>query len=286
MKISIALVVCLILCLVCAGSEPPASPPVAPASPAVTPASAPTSAAPAPPATLPATSGCVYKGKPRTEQWVNTQYARFRDKIMMVEGKAVDLDHAPFALEEIGLTPPQAPALVRRLPPRAKVLQVLKPTEILVYRSFYAGRSANYQSMSGRFMHWAPGTSPTGDGGGAGSPAEPELLFHLRGIDATNLSENAPLSTFNEPRATPVGGGSPSAIVVYVGTFQYPGADGTLTTVQSYQVPSPITKQEFAAALNSGLELVGQTTKTRIIRRSGDRGPPQTETYVVSDPVP
>jgi hypothetical protein len=78
-------------------------------------------------------------------------------------------------------------------------------------------------------------------------------------------------------------------LLVYVGTHQYADADGVKHNVQSFAVYQPITRDQFAQALASGLKLVRYKI---VMKKTGERsGPgkpmmgPGQEPEIISQPV-
>jgi hypothetical protein len=68
----------------------------------------------------------------------------------------------------------------------------------------------------------------------------PELIFHVKGVDTKGLTDGA---RFN-------------AKLVCIGTYHYKTVLGAGSTVPSYTVHTPLTKEQFAEALAGGLQLV------------------------------
>jgi hypothetical protein len=173
----------------------------------------------------------TYKGKPRNEAWMKTMYSKFRDKIAVVDGKFIDVGRALLDLQSVEPQPPSPGTELRLMPGGSKVLQVLGADSILVRKEEIRARRI---------------VSPDGKTTNFVLP-EPEILFHLAGVDTTGLVDGMSL--------TPSDGTSRWRRLVFAGTFRYAATDGSAKTIQSYRPYATPTLGQFAAALASGFEL-------------------------------
>jgi len=173
----------------------------------------------------------LYKGKPRTASWLDAMHARFKDKVVLLDGKYVDVGKAVMLPRWVEQSVPEPGTELRRLQ-YSKVLQVLDKSAALL--SIVALRP---------------------------------FVIHMSRIDTTCLTDDAPLKyvvagsagqgrSYPAALLPPAGGGEATSLVVYVGTYTYESAAGATRTVQSFRPHVPLTKEEFAAALASGFVLV------------------------------
>jgi len=228
---------------------------------------APKPAAPAPtaPAVLPPAPGetppkVTYKGQERPAAWFETQYAKFRDKVAVINGKYVDVGKALLDLQEVAAAPPEPGTEVRRLPPGARVQRVLSVEAVLARRPGHAGAADK-----------------------EGAAGAPDLCFYLEGIDARELRDNGPLGTLEKPQVRPAGSEgakAATALVVYAGPHTYREPLGAERTVQRYRCHVPLSREQFAAALADGLELVEYS------RVKGAAPGEKAESGIVAKPVP
>jgi hypothetical protein len=174
----------------------------------------------------------TYKGKPRNADWMKTMYAKFKDKIAVVDGKLIDVGRALLDLQPVEPQPPSPGTELRLMPGGSKVLQVLGVDSILVrVEEIRARRIVSPDGKSTQF-----------------EMPQPEILFHVAGVDTTGLVDGT--------RLTPRDGTTLWPRLVFAGTFRYTATDGSAKTIQSYRPYAAPTFEQFAPALASGFELV------------------------------
>lgn len=187
----------------------------------------------------------LYKGKERSQAWVNARYEQFKDKIAVDDGKFVDIGVAvlfPRALVEYAtpavadrirvLNPRPAPGGWHRV--RCQVFQVIGPNAALIeilsaYTEILGGDSRGN-------IHY-------------GGIRDTTWLIRVGGIDTSRLVDG---KAFN---ATDMGTPIPLDVVC-VGTYRYGTAASGSNQVPSYVPWRALTKEEFAAALDAGFVLI------------------------------
>jgi hypothetical protein len=113
-------------------------------------------------------------------------------------------------------------------------------------------------------------------------PRDRQILFHVAGIDTKSFVDGSPFEC-----AGPVWGAAVSDWLIFVGTYRYVNALGTIKTIPSYRPHRPATRTEFAEALRGGLELVDWIEVKTVTRPpKGSKEKPEVETTFVSKPVP
>lgn len=172
----------------------------------------------------------VYRGKRRDERWFDTMYKRFCGNIVYINGEYFDKNLLEF--QSISPNKIWPKGAVVKVPSRCKVLQVLGPGEALILREAYKAVriTGNHSGLKGAWSRIAEAAN-----------AQPEILFHLSGyerklIDGQAIDYEGPL--------------------ISTGTYEYSDALGASRTVQSFRIfksfYEPLTKEQFADALNSG----------------------------------
>jgi regulator of replication initiation timing len=173
-------------------------------------------------------NGIVYRGKTRNKQWFNMMYDKFRDKICAVDGKYHYITGSLSTFSD-GLARPD-----NRLDSYEdlNVSSMTWPIGTLVRY----GRYAEVISVlgDGEVLIW--------DGGKySGSP----MICHIKGLDG-KFADSQEIPKMNDMR------------FIYVGTFEYTAANSGHKTVPSLVVYKPLTKRQFAEAINSGFELINE----------------------------
>ena len=217
------------------------------------PASSQPSTAQAPsPTESPKTETIMYLGKPRPKLWVDYMYKQFADKIVIVNGKYIDVGKAMAGASEV-------PAVAEigaagETPGWCQVMQIIGKDEALIRRPAFHSQV-------------------TGTGGGAGGYAagiqaallsKPELIFHVKGIGTKGLVDGA------EFRAK----------LVCIGTYNYGNVAGGGSTIPSYAVHTPLTREQFTEAIAGSFQLVSY----RAVKQKKPGG--EMEIKAVGTPVP
>jgi hypothetical protein len=166
-------------------------------------------------------NGIVYNGKKRDMQWFNYFYKENQNEIAFVDDKYTYITGG----------------LKRR---QGEVLQVLDNGEAIICQK---GRKGFKSSMIG-----SSGGRDGGDlweriqTGAASTPSTPDIFYHIKGY-----------------KGSLVDGQSFSCNAISNGTFEYIDTTGAQRTIKSFIVCEPLTKEQFADALNSGFILMKQT---------------------------
>jgi len=103
--------------------------------------------------------------------------------------------------------------------------------------------------------------------------SDDDLTFHVRGIDPAKHIDGAPFKNM---------------CLIYTGTYQYVSVMGAKHTIQDFVIYKPITREQFVAALDGGLELVQYKIVTKKVwKMQGGRRilSNETETEIVAQPV-
>ena len=179
----------------------------------------------------------IYRGKERDEDWFNRMYARFSDKIGLLDGKFVALRFVDIGkLKDISESPLPVGAIIQ-IPSECKVLSVIGDGEfLLVIKGGLRGSSYPVYTTPDRMKIV---TNSINSGRGYG----PDFFFHVTGYDGPSLSDD---------QIFPYTGK-----LVCAGTYKYTGILFAQNTVQSFKVwkPEPLTREQFAEAISSGFEL-------------------------------
>lgn len=193
----------------------------------------------------------MYLGKPRPKVRFEALYRKYHDKIILVDGKYQDVGKALAGASEVLGVAEIGP--VGTTPHGCKVMQVLGKDEALIVRPRKVKMYYSRRTLTGVGI---PGTERTHE--------TPKLLFHVKGVDRKGLVDGAEFK----------------AKLVSIGTYRYTAVTGAASTVASYAVYTPLTKEQFADALAKGFQLVSY----RAVRRRKAGG--GMETKVVGTPVP
>ncbi|MBE3095509.1 MAG: hypothetical protein IMZ44_00085 [Planctomycetes bacterium] len=102
-----------------------------------------------------------------------------------------------------------------------------------------------------------------------------ELTFHVRGIDPARQIDGTPFKNMQ---------------LIYRGIYQYISVTGAKLTIQDFVIYKPITREQFVAGLDGGLELVQYkevTVTKKAWKMQGGRRilTNKTETEIVAQPV-
>lgn len=174
----------------------------------------------------------AYKGCQVSAAWLDQQYAYFKDKIAVVDGKFYDIGKALVQIALAHHFPLNGwPCYVTETPPAvgearlsAPVPTSYRPYDILTHATVLQVVGKDEAIISGK------------------------LLFHVQGIDPEKQIDGTP---FEE------------VLLVYVGTYQFVNTMGAKRTVQSFVVYQPVTREQFAKALADGFQLVRYRTVTK-----------------------
>ncbi len=180
----------------------------------------------------------IYQEKKRSKEWFDEMYKRFCGNIVCINGKYFDKGLLEFQRILHNKLLPKG--TVAKVPSGCKVQQVLGHGEALIWRK---GSSFTYSDGVAVRM----------------TQRTPEILFHLSGyerqlIDGQAIDYKGPL--------------------ISTGTFEYTDTLGAKRTIQSFRIfksfYEPLTKEQFADALNSGYLLTypsrrGGKTRIRIV---------------------
>jgi hypothetical protein len=161
--------------------------------------------------------GIIYHGKKRDLRWFNLMYGKFRDKICAVEGKYYHIT------ENLSKSPD---GLVR--PYRYWYSSDIRTW--LIGTLVMYGRDAEVLSVLG------DGEVLILDG---------DSICHIKGLDGKFADGQVISNLISNMR------------FIYAGTFEYTAANSGHKTVPSLVVYKPLTKEQFAEAINSGFELTG-----------------------------
>lgn len=175
----------------------------------------------------------MYLGKPRSREWMEAMYQRFAYQIVQVDGKYLDVGKALVGASEVPAVAEIGPT--GETPAGCEVMQVIDNRQVLIRRPEFTFRSRVIGGGGG-----ALGAMHRMIQEGAASVHRDELLFHVSGVDTKNLLDGA---KFN-------------AKLVSIGTYSYESVAGGPVTVPSYTVHRPLTREQFAQALASGVRLV------------------------------
>ena len=167
----------------------------------------------------------VYRGHERTKEWFNRMYERFSDKIALAGDKFVVL--GIYKPKEISGDFVEIGTIVKlpELDCTQEVISVIGGGEAVVHCRFYQV-----------IQH---GNTPTGEVYDTG----PGFIYHLCKYDRP-LIDGQSLDMIKN--------------LICVGTYKYTTALGGQKTVQSFKEckPEPLTREQFAEAISSGVELV------------------------------
>jgi TolA-binding protein len=176
-------------------------------------------------------NGIVYHGKKRDLRWFYYMYNRFRDKIACAGGKYYDIQERLPNQKTISKDSFVMGTVVTT-PPHCKVYRVLGNGEMLIIRPGSEGSESSttvYQPALSYGQRSASSETYTNS-----IPSITELVFHVKGI-TDNRTEDKPFSMSN---------------LIAAGSYTYENRK-----IQSFIVYKPLTKEQFAEAINSGFEL-------------------------------
>jgi hypothetical protein len=168
-----------------------------------------------------------YKGHQVSAAWIDQQYAYFQEKIAYVDGKYYDIGKSRL---RAGVD------YVREIPPKVGEARLSAPEPT----------SAD------------PRRIPTGAtvlqviGKDAAIITNRGLTFHVRGINPEKQIDGTPFQEI---------------LLIYVGTYKYINAMGTRSTIQSFVVYQPLTREQFVEALAGGLDLVRYKQVTKKVAK-------------------
>lgn len=191
-------------------------------------------------ATAPSDNTYMYLGRPRPQSWFEKTYREYHDKIVNVNGKYLDIGNLVLRADDIV---PEV-AAYGKTPANCEVMQVLGESEVLIRRPAF--RVIGGASLHSRIQ--------------AAASSLPELIFHVKGVDTKGLVDGAEFT----------------AQLVCIGTYR--SGDGS--TIPSYAVYTPLTKEQFADALAKGFRLVSY----RFVKQPKVGG--GTETRIIATPAP
>ena len=162
---------------------------------------------------------CVYmgKGKPKSAAWVEKHYKLFRDKIAIVDGKAYDIGRAVCDADGHASGKSGIGGL------SAMRSGVMPPIGSYYYTP---------EGLTGAKILSVISDSEC-------LVTTKYLLFHVRGVKKSLVDD----ANFRER-------------LVCVGKYRYTSAGGSIKTIPSYEVYSPITKEQFVDIINGGFQLV------------------------------
>jgi hypothetical protein len=190
----------------------------------------------------------VYRGSTRTPAWFDEQYAKFKDQIAIMDGKYVNIGKALLDPVLVSATEPDDVGDVRRTPVWSKVFRVIGEKEVL--------------------MRLPPANRAAADKGKADENPPPASLFHVSGANTKGLAPDGALA---------------QSVLLYAGSYPYTAKDGTTTKIQSYTAYTPLAREQFAAALVSGFQLV-EYSRTPAGKEAKAGG--ATPSPIVATPVP
>ena len=166
----------------------------------------------------------VYLEKPRSPKWLATMYEKYHDKIASINGRYIDIGKSLLRSLTVEKESPKKGKEYRITPESCKIFQVINKAEALIkrpaFRATYSG-----SSTWGRIQ--------------AAAASRPELLFHVKGLNAKNLTDGSPFS----------------GKLVYRGSYRYRTIQGSISSVQSFVVYKPLTHKQFVDALVKGFKL-------------------------------
>ena len=201
------------------------------------------------------TETIMYLGKPRPKLWVDYMYKQFADKIVIVNGKYIDVGKAMAGASEVPAAAEIGPC--GETPYNCKIMQIIAKDEVLI-------RRAAVGSQGGM----APGTSMSADDYARRVQqavfSRPELIFHVKGIDTKSLMDGSDFK----------------AKLVSIGTYNYGNVSGGSSTIPSYAVNTPLTREQFTGAIAGGFQLVSY----RAVKQKKPGG--EMEIKAVGTPVP
>lgn len=160
----------------------------------------------------------TYRGRPVSKAWVDQQYTFFANKIAVVGDKYYDVGRGLLEKKSVTNTPPEIGGV--RMPP----LMLNPKIESKVFQVLKDDQVLVEAKIPARVESIF--------GGGT-------VMFRVTGVDTANLTDGAPF------RGT----------LIYTGRYTYVSAGGARSTVQSYMLHKPITKEQFVQAISSGLVL-------------------------------
>lgn len=151
-------------------------------------------------------------------------YEKYHDKIALIDGKYVDIRLSKLTRSEVGATSPKEGSEFRLAPNGCKVLQIINNEEAIILRPgkkgrVYGGARTGAASVHTRFQEAALSV--------------PELLFHVKGLDTTEL----------------IDGSRFTGELVYRKPYRFVNSRGTKSTIQSFSIYKPLTKKQFAQAI-------------------------------------
>jgi len=169
------------------------------------------------------------QGKRWSKAWFNRMYPRFCDNIVFVNGKYVM--KKALKIGTLSETPAEKGEIIYA-PGGCTVLQVLGHNEALIRRMGYTERWRPTQFKEYDPKYIIPGGLPGDD--------RPAITFHLTGYENRLIDGQRP---------------SFKGYFVCAGTYQYTDTLGAKSSVQSFKPlnTKPLTKEQFAEAVNSGL---------------------------------
>lgn len=185
-----------------------------------------------PAASFDSNDGIVYHGKKRDRLWFYRMYKEFQNKIAFVDGKYIYIKNK--AIDSIPKELVPEGTLIKN--PSGKVLQVLRPGEAIIWQK---GTSISFSPIGG-------GAAPDDlwHRIATSVASTPDIFYHVKGykdklVDDQSFSYNGCL--------------------VSAGTFEYTDISGAKRTIQSFAVYEPLTREQFADAINSGFILTKQS---------------------------
>lgn len=184
----------------------------------------------------------VYQGHKRTKPWFEGMYKQFSDKIALLNGKFVNLRFVDIGKPEDMLKSPLQVGEIIQIPSKCKVFSVVREGEVLLAKEYLVKKGSSGGSV--RIVPAEKGYNEiTKSINRPSSGSVSNFIFHVTGYDGPSLSDD---------QIFPYTGK-----LVCDGTYKYTGDQGTQKTVQSFKVwkPEPLTREQFAEAINSGFEL-------------------------------
>jgi regulator of replication initiation timing len=189
-------------------------------------------------------NGIVYNGKKRDVRWFNYMFKEFQNKILFVDGKYIYIDENKTVYGEKKVKRGQG------LGGQGGIIEVNEDSNFL-FRPVPEGTLIKLRNM---------GTVLQVLGRGEALISRNGDIYHIKGykdslVDRQDIySSLLPLSSILDYEGyfyliKPVG----------TGTFEYVDTRGAKRTIQSFIVCEPLTKDQFADALNSGFILKRQS---------------------------
>lgn len=165
----------------------------------------------------PAPAKITYLGRERSLAWLEDAFEKYAGNLVICKDTVFDTGKLRAKEQAFLLTGRVMPNLIESNPPEVgafqgttgKILQVINGCELLVQVSELI--------------------------------TDEPITIHIKGIDATNLTDGATLAF---------------SIVQYLGPYTYESAAGAKRTVQSYEFARTVTKDEFVLVLSKGFKLV------------------------------